>query len=72
MDTDFLIELWEVVRPYINAKDRLHIADELVSLYDAHGHHDLEASMEYLPAELRAAAITLYDLDDEDDEDEQW
>jgi hypothetical protein len=73
MDSDFVIELWESMKPYISARERVHAADEIVSLFDAHGFGDgLENSVD-LPAELRAAVIAHFDLEDEDDEEEmEW
>ena len=73
MDSDFVVELWEAMKPYITARERMHAADELVSLFDAHGLGDgFEHSVD-LPSELRAAVIAHYDLEDEEEEgEEQW
>ena len=71
MDSDFLIELWETLKPYINSKDKLHAADELISMCDAHGYDEI-CDVVDLPADLRAAVVTHYDLDDEDDEEHEW
>ena len=72
MDSEFVVELWEAMKPYITARERMHAADELVSLFDAHGLGDGFENSVDLPAELRAAVIAHYDFEEEDEEEEQW
>jgi len=73
MDSDILAELWETLKPYITARERMHAADEIVSFMDAHSLvDDLEVGVDSLPKELRAAVITHYDIEPEPEEEEQW
>ena len=72
MDSEFVVELWETMIPYITARERVNAAGELVSMFDAHGFGDgFEDSVD-LPPELRAAVIAHFDFDDEEEEEEQW
>ena len=71
MDSELVIELWETMKPYVTARERMHAADELISFMDAHGLvDDLDRNVHQLPKELRAAVITHYDIELE--EEEQW
>ena len=73
MDSEMLAELWETIKPYIPARERMHAADELISFVDAHGLvDDLEVGVDHLPKELRAAVITLYDIDPTEGDEEEW
>jgi len=72
MDSEFIVELWETMKPYITARERVNAADEFVSLLDAHGVGDGFEDAVDLPSELRAAVISHYDFEDDEDEDEEW
>ena len=73
MDNEILVELWETMKPYITARERMHAADELISFMDAHGLvDDLDTDVEHLPKELRAAVITHYDIEPDEEEEEAW
>jgi len=72
MDSEFVVELWESMKPYITARERMHAADEFVSLFDAHGLGDGFENTVDLPSELRAAVIAHYDLEEDEDGEEAW
>ena len=72
MDSEFIVEMWDKMKPYIIARERVNAADELVSLLDAHGIGDGFESNVDLPPELRAAVIAHYDYEDDEEEEEEW
>jgi len=73
MDNETIVELWELLKPYITARERMGAADALVSFLDDHGiADDLETSVAHLPKALRAAVITHFDIEPEEEEEDIW
>jgi len=69
MREDFIIDLWSRIKHQIPAKDRLDVADAIISLCDEYGYADGIERHEDLDKELHAAVKTYFG-DYEDDEDE--
>lgn len=65
-----MTEIWDKVRSYIPAKDRLSVAEEIVRVFDENVDiSGAEHELNELDTILKAAVITYYDigLDDEDE-----
>lgn len=69
MREDFIIDLWSRIKHQIPAKDRLDVADAIISICDEYGYADGIERHEDLDKELHAAVKTYFG-DYEDDEDE--
>ena len=73
-----LSESWELVKPHIPAKDRLHVADSMLRLFDESiDISEIEVYKHEFDKVMKTAIISYYDdegLDDEfDDEDgDEW
>jgi len=67
---DLIIELWSRLRPHVTAKERLEVADIIVSVFDDFGLVDgLEEEVE-LDKELKAAVKSHFGTVAEDEDDE--
>lgn len=73
IDTETLFELWEKVKEYIPAKDKLDAAETFVKLCDDAGMEKDEIN-EYAGGDkiLETAMDRYYDDEDEDYIDEEW
>lgn len=70
MDTDFLIECWDRIKPFIDKKERMEVADALISVFDGHGLVDgMESIADTLDGELRVAVRAHFNMDEDDDND---
>lgn len=70
-EISLLYETWSQIQPYIPKKDRVTVAETLIRLFDESV--DLDPSMMREEAHdfdsaLRAAVISYYELDEEEDE----
>lgn len=73
MDTDFLIECWDRIKPFIDQKERMEVADALICVFDSHGLIDgIESITNTLDGELRVAAKAHFDIDEEEDDDDRY
>ena len=73
MRDDFIIDLWSRIKPIVSAKDRLDVADALVSICDEYGYTDGIELRADLDKELNAAVRTYYgDLDLEENDEDEW
>lgn len=70
MRDEFIIDLWSRIKHLIPAKDRLDVADAIVSICDEYGYSDGLEDREDLEKELYAAVKSYYGEDKDDDEDE--
>ena len=77
MQDEFIIELWSRIKHLVPQKDRLDVADALISISDEFGYADGIELRADLDKELHAAVSTYFgeeDLDDleEKEEDEYY
>ena len=73
-ETDLLYNVWESVKPYISAKERLHVAEEIVRKFDELVDiSEVEDALNQFDSVMKAALISYFDFGLEDDEDdEDW
>lgn len=72
MRDDFIVDLWSRIKHLVPAKDRLEVADVLVSVCDEYGYADGIEDFEDLDKELRAAVKSHFSGFDSEDEDEDY
>lgn len=73
MDTDFLIECWDRIKPFIDKKERMEVADALICVFDGHGLIDgIGDIADTLDGELCVAAKAHFDIDNEEDENVEY
>lgn len=73
MDTDFLIECWDRIKPFIDKKEKMEVADALVCAFDAHGYIDgIGAMADTLEGELCVAVKAHFDIDEEEENDVEY
>lgn len=70
MSCELIIELWENIKPHINAKERLHVADTIVNLFDEYGFADGLESEHGLDKTLQAAVASRFIDPMEDEHDD--
>lgn len=68
---EFLIELWERVKPFVPRKDRLEAAEAIITVCDEHGYADGLESATDIDKVLNTAIKAYFELDDQDEE-EDW
>lgn len=69
-----LLDAWDTVKSFIPAKERLHVAEELVRTFEDNvSISDAEDHINEFDTVMKAALVSHFDigLDDEDD-DEDW
>lgn len=75
-EIELLYEVWDKVKAYVPKKDKIHIAEELVRVFDnTVGLDEIESELNSFDSVLKAALVSHLDLgyeDEEDDEDEYW
>lgn len=72
MKTEDIIELWEMISPYIPRGDRNDAAESFVEFFDEHGlGHELEVADE-LPAHLKTASMAYFGVDTDCDDNEEY
>lgn len=71
---DVIVELWDKMKDYIPAKERLNAADDMLTVFDDFGLADgIDDLAGELDKPLQTAVVSKYALDDaleEDDEDD--
>jgi hypothetical protein len=72
-----LSESWEIVKPHIPSKDRLHVAESLLRIFDETlDINEIHLYKNEFDKVMKTAIVTYYDdegLDDVDeDEDGEW
>ena len=74
IETDFIFELWEAMKPLIPAKDKLEAAERIIKMCDDYGisKTDLEDMIEN--DKILETAFDRYFVDDydEDEDDDSW
>ena len=69
---ELLIELWSQLKSHIPAKERLEVADLIVTLFDEYGQIDSEILAEDLDKALKAALRSRLEVDEEDNDDDVY
>lgn len=67
---ELLIELWSQLKSHIPAKERLEVADLIVTIFDEYGQIDSEILAEDLDKALKAALRSRLEVDEEDNDDD--
>ena len=73
-DIELLYNIWDSVKPYVAVKERLHVAEEIVRVFDDQlDISEVEDNLNQFDSVMKAALISHYEfgLDDDDDE-EDW
>lgn len=73
-DIELLYNIWDSVKPYVAVKERLHVAEEVVRVFDDQlDISEVEDNLNQFDSVMKAALISHYEfgLDDDDDE-EDW
>ena len=71
-ETALLLDAWDTVKSFIPAKERLHVAEELVRTFEDNvSISEAEDHINELDQVMKAALVSHFDigLDDEDEED---
>ena len=69
---ELLIELWSQLKSHIPAKERLEVADLIVTIFDEYGKIDSEILAEDLDKALKAALRSRLEVDEEDNDDDVY
>lgn len=69
---ELLIELWSQLKSHIPAKERLEVADLIVTIFDEYGQIDSEILAEDLDKALKAALRSRLEVDEEDNDDDVY
>jgi len=67
-----LLDVWDTIKSQIPAKERLHVAEDLVRTFEDHvSISDAEDHLNEFDTVMKAALVSHFDigLDDEDEED---
>ena len=70
INPDIIVEIWNMLKPYIPQKERADAAYGIIDFYDANGDIEELRDCDTLDSYL-AKALTDY-LDDEDEEDDEY
>ena len=68
-----LSETWELVKTHVNSKDRLHVAETMLRLFEENiDIQDIDIYKNEFDKVMKTAIVTYFDEggDDEDDDDE--
>lgn len=71
IETDFIFDMWEAMKPLIPAKDKMEAAERIIKMCDEYGisKEDIEEMIEN--DKILETAFDRYFVDD-DEEDEDW
>ena len=72
MRDEFIVDLWSRIKHFVPAKDRLDVADAVVSVCDEYGYADGIEDYEDIDKELRAAVQSHFGGFDSDDEERDY
>ncbi len=72
-DTEILLDMWDTLKSFIPAKDKMEAAERIIKIFDEFGIHKTEISeMTEEDKILQTAFDRYFSNDDEYDEDEEW
>ena len=71
IETDFIFDMWEAMKPLIPAKDKMEAAERIIKMCDEYGisKEDIQEMIEN--DKILETAFDRYFVDD-DEEDEDW
>ena len=71
IETDFIFDMWEAMKPLIPAKDKMEAAERIIKMCDEYGisKEDIQEMIEN--DKILETAYDRYFVDD-DEEDEDW
>lgn len=69
-NVDLIVDLWSRLKSHLPVKERLEVADLIVSVFNDHDMADGLEDEEGLDKELRAAVKSYYGEGDEDEDDD--
>lgn len=68
-----LDEVWTTVKPHIQKKDRLEVAETILKMFDDHLSLDgIEDYRNEFDSVMKAAVVSLYDYYEDEDEDSDY
>ena len=70
-----LSESWEIVKPHIPSRDRLHVAESLLRIFDETlDISEIHSYKNEFDKVMKTAIVTYYDdeMEDDDVEDDEW
>jgi len=68
-----LLDAWDTVKSFIPAKERLHVAEELVRTFEDNvSISDAEDHINEFDTVMKAALVSHFDIGLEDEDDEEW
>ena len=73
-DIELLYNIWDSVKPYVAVKERLHVAEEIVRVFDDQlDISEVEDNLNQFDSVMKAALISHYEFGlDDDDDNEDW
>ena len=73
-DIELLYNIWDSVKPYVAVKERLHVAEEIVRVFDDQlDISEVEDNLNQFDSVMKAALISHYEFGlDNDDDEEDW
>lgn len=69
-NSELIMELWDRLKSHIPPKERLEVADILITVFDEYGMVEEELADEDIGKELRAAVRSKFSVDDIEDGDD--
>lgn len=68
-----LLDAWDTVKSFIPAKERLHVAEELVRTFEDNvSISDAEDHINEFDTVMKAALVSHFDIGLDDEEEEDW
>jgi|TARA_R110001592_G_scaffold77955_6_gene234282 hypothetical protein len=72
-ETALLLDAWDTVKSFIPAKERLHVAEELVRTFEDNvSISDAEDNLNEFDTVMKAALVSHFDIGLDEEEDEDW
>lgn len=71
MSSEFIIELWDSLRPLVGRNDRPQAADHIIRLADEYGLSDGIEAIPDLDRQLRKAVDNYFEVEEPDEDDER-
>lgn len=72
MSSEFIIELWDSLRPLVGRNDRGQAADDIIRLADEYGLSDGIETIPDLDGPLRKAVDNYFETEEDDEEDDEY
>mgnify|MGYP000448135673 CR=1 FL=1 len=68
-----LVDAWDCVKSFIPAKERLHVAENLVRSFEDHiDISDAESNINEFDTVMKAALVSHFDIGIDEEDDEDW